>query len=237
MEKVLSQEERIRRAEEIYLRRARYNNNNATYRQINIDRPKERTFTNKYKFLKRIALQVVISLLLYCVFYLVYTTDYSFSDITINKIDEILAYDIDFDIMYKYINEHIMLIFSNKNTDNTNINEEDIQEVNEEQSQIENKEEINSTTESIEEGNIETKVEEPVVESIQETNISEEDSLQNKYSIIVPVTGGYISSRFGARESTSEIVSTNHKGIDIAVPTRYKYSFCNVRHSSSFYCV
>lgn len=37
------------------------------------------------------------------------------------------------------------------------------------------------------------------------------------YSIIKPVNGGYVSSEFGERESTSEIVSTNHKGIDIAL--------------------
>ena len=68
------------------------------------------------------------------------------------------------------------------------------------------------------------------LKNIEDNNIqeffNEEQKEENK--LILPVSGGYVSSEFGARESTSEIVSTNHKGIDIAVVERYRCSFSNV---------
>lgn len=54
---------------------------------------------------------------------------------------------------------------------------------------------------------------------VQQTSASEPD-LKQQYSLIKPLSGGHISSEFGERESTSKIVSTNHKGIDIAVTER-----------------
>ena len=65
---------------------------------------------------------------------------------------------------------------------------------------------------------------------IKEETKNEENNQEQKEEnkLILPVSGGYVSSEFGARESTSEIVSTNHKGIDIAVVERYRCSFSNV---------
>ena len=208
MERVLTQEERIRRAEEIYLRR-KNREPNIEYKNVAVDRTQEK-INNKSKLLKRTFLQIIICLLLYCIFYLIYDTNYTFSDITISKIDEILNYDVNFDYIYKFINEKIVPNFSFKEKTEETTEDNKDEEIYENQEKNEEIEELSEDNAQVEEDTIIDK------ESNQEENNKEKE----KYSLIVPVSGGYISSKFGERESTSEIVSTNHKGIDIAVASR-----------------
>lgn len=186
MERVLTQEERIRRAEEIYLRRR---NTRPQYRSIrettNIrqEPPKVKNF----KLFKKMALQIVICLLLYCIFYLIYDTNYSFSDTTISKTQEILNYDINFDEIYKYISGNIKgFIEQRKNSISDNNVEDKVEENNnnqENQSNQENNvdENIPSQTPPEEQGN---KEEVPV--QVQQTSVSEPD-LKQQYSLINPV--------------------------------------------------
>lgn len=101
MERVLTQEERIRRAEEIYLRRK---NTRPQYRDTRETiNARQEPKIKSIKLFKKMALQIVICLLLYCIFYLIYDTNYSFSNTTISKTQEILNYDINFDEIYKYV--------------------------------------------------------------------------------------------------------------------------------------
>lgn len=191
MERVLTQEERIRRAEEIYLRRR---NTRPQYRSIrettNIrqEPPKVKNF----KLFKKMALQIVICLLLYCIFYLIYDTNYSFSDTTIRKTQEILNYDINFDEIYKYISGNIKgFIEQRKNSIGDNNVEDKVEENNnnqENQSNQENNVDENQSDENIpsqtppeEQGN---KEEVPV--QVQQTSVSEPD-LKQQYSLINPV--------------------------------------------------
>lgn len=220
MERVLTQEERIRRAQEIYLRRRTTDNSKETNRNTNINDTRIKFSESKIKVLKKVALQIIICLLLYCIFYLIYDTNYSFSDTTINEIDNILNYDINFEVLYKYINDRIQEIFGKQRNiiENNEITEESLQENTKEQNTEKIEETIQEVENTQENNNLEeiTKKEE-TKEVIKEDNYS----LKDKYKLIYPVNGGYISSRFGAREATSEIMSTNHKGIDIAVAKRY----------------
>ena len=227
MERTLTQEDRIRRAQEIYLRRRNSRENVIEHRNVSRE-----TVTKEYptikglKMFKRIALQIVICLLLYCIFYLIYDTNYSFSEATINKTEEILNYDINFETMYKYINDKMVNLFNNQvNNNNENVeqtnSEKQKEKINEEESKI-IEEEQQEMAQSIETENKGSEIKE---ETKNEEN-NQEQKEENK--LILPVSGGYVSSEFGARESTSEIVSTNHKGIDIAVVERYRCSFSNV---------
>lgn len=227
MERTLTQEDRIRRAQEIYLRRRKSRENVIEHRNVSRE-----TVTKEYptikglKMFKRIALQIVICLLLYCIFYLIYDTNYSFSEATINKTEEILNYDINFETMYKYINDKMVNLFNNQvNNNNENVeqtnSEKQKEKINEEESKI-IEEEQQEMAQSIETENKGSEIKE---ETKNEEN-NQEQKEENK--LILPVSGGYVSSEFGARESTSEIVSTNHKGIDIAVVERYRCSFSNV---------
>lgn len=192
MERVLTQEERIRRAEEIYLRRRntrpQYRN---TRENINIrqELPKGKSIT----LFKKMALQIVICLLLYCIFYLIYDTNYSFSDTTISKTQEILNYDINFDEIYKYvsgnikefINEKLSLTKENTGTDNVegNANNEETQnneEINGNEGQADEKSISNETTPEDQSNNEEIPVQ------VQQTSASEPD-LKQQYSLINPV--------------------------------------------------
>ena len=227
MERTLTQEDRIRRAQEIYLRRRNSRENVIERRNISRDTvAKEYPTIKGLKMFKRRALQIVICLLLYCIFYLIYDTNYSFSEATINKTEEILNYDINFETMYKYINDKMINLFNIQGNDNnekveqTN-SENQKEQINGEESKI-IEEEQQEMAQSIETENKGSEIKE---ERKNEEN-NQEQKEENK--LILPVSGGYVSSEFGARESTSEIVSTNHKGIDIAVVERYRCSFSNV---------
>ncbi len=231
MERTLTQEDRIRRAQEIYLRRRNSRENVIERRNISRETvAKEYPTIKGLKLFKRIALQIVICLLLYCIFYLIYDTNYSFSEATINKTEEILNYDINFEIMYKYINDKIMNVFNaqannNNESEEKNNNENQEEQPNQEESKVidEQQTEIAQTVET---ENKDNEVKEETKK--EENNEGQKENQNEENKLILPVSGGYVSSEFGARESTSEIVSTNHKGIDIAVVERYRRSCSNV---------
>ena len=186
MERTFSPEERIRRAEEIYLRRR---NTRPKYRSIrettNIRQEPQKK--KNFKLFKKMALQIIICLLLYCIFYLIYDTNYSFSDTTISKTQEILNYDINFDEIYKYISGNIKgFIEQRKNSISNNNVEDKVEENNNNQENPSNQENnvyenIPSQTPPEEQGN---KEEVPV--QVQQTSVSEPD-LKQQYSLINPV--------------------------------------------------
>ena len=123
MEKTLSPEDRIRRAEEIYQRRK--NELGKNYARVNVENNKK-----DFTIFKKIFFQLLICIVIYAIFYLINTTNYVFSDNVLNKTKEILSYDINIQNLYsrgkKYINMFIK------------------KEVNEKDESAESKEEINN---------------------------------------------------------------------------------------------
>ncbi len=119
MERLLSQDERIRRAEEIYARRQnlRERTKRAT---VNVsDEPKN------FRLLKKLALQITICMLMYFIFYLINTTNYSFSEEALNKTNEIISHDVDFVSIYNSVIEAIRgYIFNNGIEENQNNDEQ-----------------------------------------------------------------------------------------------------------------
>ena len=101
MERIMSVEDRIRRAEERY-----YNT-----RTIDVLQEKESRDSSKVKFenkkdiklLKKMIKQILVCLLIYVVFYLVVNNNYIFSQDFTNKAKEILAQDINFVQTYEVI--------------------------------------------------------------------------------------------------------------------------------------
>ena len=110
MDRVYSQDERIRRAEEIYARRQNMKREMARSRSatLNVSRPK------KFKFFKKIILQIVICVLIYCIYHLINTTSYSFSNDVLDKTKGVLSYDTDFYSIYSQTTNSISE-FWNKN--------------------------------------------------------------------------------------------------------------------------
>ena len=202
MERTLSPDEKIKRAEEIYYRR-KMNMIDKNFARVNVYENKKR-----FSLFKKVFLQLLICMVIYTIFYMIRNTEYIFSEDVINKTKEILSYDINIQKIYNelklYLNSYIQA--------NENKNEEEpIQE--EQNTQIEdipqNEENVN---ENIGGENI-VDVEVPVTVSQMEQDAK--DILETK-SLILPLRGT-ITSRFGNRESTNPIVSKNHTGIDIAV--------------------
>ena len=224
MERTVSAEERIRRAEEIYNRRRMQGGVRVSTSNVNTK------VKSNYKLFKRMILQIIICLLIYFIFYLIKNSNYIFSEDVINKTKEFLSYDINLQGIYQqvedYYNKNIKILFANQDNieqlnENTNI------QTNEIQSEILNEEITNQTDNDMQNGigggeetNIitnettEISADEQQTVTLSQMEIDANDIKAN-YSFILPLKGT-ISSRYGPRTKT-DIVSANHAGIDIAV--------------------
>lgn len=227
MERVLSAEEKIRRAEEIYERRRAQNYRNTTA-TVNVSGN-----NRDFRLLKKMIIQILICLLIYFIFYLIETTNYVFSATTINKTKEILEYDMDIkgiytDIKSNFINEEKnnnieqnLTTEDNNKDNNVGVNNSSLnQNIN--VAEDNNSEETNNIDEKdieeIQNKDIEENSEQTVNEEIKEEEpITVAQEIKNNYSIIKPANGGFISSEFGTREPEGDIVTSYHHGIDIGV--------------------
>ena len=218
MERTLSPEEKIRRAEEIYSRRKRGNisRNIAT---VNVSSEKN------YGLLKKMILQIAICLVIYFIFYLIQNSNYVFSQDIINKTKEILSYDINIqeiitDIM-NGINSFSSGIVENNYTNNT-INEGESQN-NTIDTEMQNTVGVAKLASIVAENftliqnsnNEENNNEQASNE--QQKELTDEEYIKT-LNLIKPIEG-IVSSEFGAREVDNPIVSKNHMGIDIAANT------------------
>ena len=195
MERIMSTEDKIRRAEEIYNRR-QINNGRIGTTKVNITEKRD------IKLLKKIIIQIIVCLAVYSVFYLVKNNNYIFSEDFINKSKEVLNYDINFQEIYSKIIETIQTEektqeATNENTEGTNIKTEDAEESG-----------IGGGKENNEQ---ETKEPESKLTQMEQDAIS----INNSISFIKPIEGT-ITSRFGWRTPTTSTVPKYHTGIDIA---------------------
>lgn len=241
MEKSISQEERIRRAEEIYSRR-RYNNRygESLYRSgetRNRYQPQE-TRKIKGKMINKMIIQMIVCVIIYTCIYMLQYSNYLFSKDMVDKTKEVLSYDISIENLYNKSNEFFLNLqkkinWGVNNEQNDNVNEE-AQDQNTEETNIENSNaesseannenvdnsEISQNGASTEVTNNDTT--QLAVGGADETQQEEEKSqeeqdieyVKQNVSIIWPIKG-VITSRFGNRTPT-EIVTANHKGLDIA---------------------
>ena len=248
MEKTISVEERIRRAEEKY-----YNTLNRNYNNIknedNIQSSKKniKERTNKKRTLKRKVLtQILICLIIYGIFYCINNTNSLFSNDMKQKTKEILNTDINFSQIYSNLKCNIEKLFQNiqingneqnttESTDNTGNKEET--SINDIQNNDENIggaiEDIDlqiGETSEIEEiqkqnivGTTEVKNTEQEKSETIELSQMEQDAnfIKENINIIKPINGT-ISSRYGPRNPTTITVPKNHTGIDLAATTGTK---------------
>lgn len=110
MEKTMSVEDKIRRAEEIYYKRKEHD---LPAREI-IKKQEKKDF----KLLKKMIRQIIGCLLIYAFFYLIVNNNYIFSEDFTNKAKEILAQDIDFIKIYSWICDSVNKINIQPNEEN-----------------------------------------------------------------------------------------------------------------------
>lgn len=214
MERTMTPEERIKRAEEIYNRRNNYRNNYNTHR---IREEKIDSQTGKKKLAKKMLVQIGICTLIYAFIFLISNSDQLLSKDIINKAKEILSYDISFENLKNISLEYLNKLNVNINDEaKNNENNENIQNVNMVVNEEQNNTETNNNlinTEVTQNGVGGTDEPPQTVEEKSQEDLDVEYIKQN-YSIIWPLNG-VITSGFGPRTPT-DIVSANHCGLDIA---------------------
>ncbi len=216
MEKIISDEERIKRAEEISARRK----NRIPASSINIKENK------KLSFLSRISIQIITSI---CIFGIIYFINQNYS-FAIEKIKPVISNDADFSVIYSQVNDVVKNIINKNNNEDDKLNsEENVQEENNNQpSNVQSSEELsqnntNQTSELVNESGVilnESKEASKEVavgggnDGTQQSQTQQDIAyIKANASFIKPVVGT-ITSRYGQRTPT-EIISANHGGVDI----------------------
>ncbi len=203
MDRALSVEEKIKRAEEIYARRHSSEPINRATLRVN-----ESSNKKDIKLLKKMIIQILICVLIYMVIYVIQNSQFIFSEEFLKKVNEILSYDMNFNEIYTNCSNYIMQF----------INKED--KKNEENTVEDNNNENTNNELAIggaNEGIIE-KTQQEEAEQIEENLTQEEkdiNAIKQTTSFIKPIEGT-ITSAFGNRNPTTATVPTNHTGTDIA---------------------
>ena len=100
MERVMTVEEKIRRAEEIYERRKQ--GEARPVAKVTVNDKKD------LKLLKKMIIQILICVVIYLVFFIIQNQEYVFSKDFVNKANEILSYDTNFLALYEMVKGQIM---------------------------------------------------------------------------------------------------------------------------------
>lgn len=208
MERAMTVEEKIRRAEEIYERRKR--SQGADLPSIVKGKSKDKD-KKDIKLLRKIIIQLVICAVIYFVFYTIQNNNYIFSEDFINKANEVLSYDTNFKEIYETVkNQFTGFINGLQNKENSEIDEnqdaqaEGIGGAQEGQEILVQQEQQNVEQEG---------------QNQQQTNVSQEEQdiidVKNTTTFIKPVEG-IVSSGYGRRDEATGNVPKNHTGTDIA---------------------
>ena len=213
MEKAVSVEERIRRAEEIY------NKRNGQYIS-----KKSYTHPKKKGNIKKLLMQIFVFLMIYLAFYVFTNSNYIFSEEFLNQIKSTLGPESKIHSVYLNIKSYIENKFFSDKEDTEN--KEDNNGKNEE-NKIENKSDENSSKNGIggsediaKEKEIKNEKEEQKKDNTESKTQMEKDAdeIKEKINFINPIKGK-ISSTFGWRTPTTKTVPKYHTGLDIAAET------------------
>ena len=198
MERLMSVEDKIKRAEEIYERRHGISN---TIAKVNVNEKKD------VKLLKKMIIQIIVCMSIYIIIYIIQNNNFPFSQDFINKTDEILSYDTNFIQMYEDVKNQI-LTFLNKDKNKNESEKAPEQSIggSEENSDqnIEVGQEENTNQESNEQQNNQMSEADKEIQTIKSTT-----------TFIKPIEG-IRSSKYGQREQATGNVPKNHTGTDIA---------------------
>lgn len=214
LDRVLTQEEKIRRAEEIYQRRrGQYSyGKECRIEASSGDKPKN------FLLFKKMFLQMAICLVIYFIFYLIQNSNYIFSEDVINGAKQILSYDIDIVSMYEqtmsFISNQMEGLKPEENSKESPAVTNEIENIIGENIVLENNGIGGATFENVVLENViqtSSDLEEPTVQT-------DDEYIKMNFSFVKPVEG-VVSSEFGQRDDENPLVSKNHTGIDIAANT------------------
>ena len=197
MERTMSVEEKIRRAEQIYERRKQGSDKQIATVSVNNEK-------KDIRLLKKMIVQILICISIYLVIYFINNSEYVFSKYFINKINEILSYDVNFMDLYNTIKDQYNKIIVNNN-------EQEQPEQTKEQEENTTQDGIGGAVEDLQ------NTSDVKEETTKELSQSEQDiiNVKNTTTFIKPIEG-IISSKYGQRDTATGRVPKNHTGTDIA---------------------
>ena len=197
MERILDENERIRRAEEIYLKR-----NNRSISMLQNGEAKEKRYFGS-KILLHLLVLFNIAIVVFCL----QNKDYIFTEEFLTKCNQ---YNINIsekinELIKNFLVEDSVKGYIENNKENTS-NQENILENVVSQNQVQNQTIENTSTTN-------------EVENVESSSLSEMEldieNLKKIYKFVKPLDAP-VSSEFGARESKYQNVSGYHTGIDLA---------------------
>ena len=203
MEKTMSVEEKIRRAEEIYKRR---NGKNYYTYSSNPKIKKNPSFT--YRMVKII----IMCFIIYGIFYVTNNREYFLSQEFKAKIESVASQNEVLNRAYNYILPYIDKYFKQ-----TQENSEETQEQKTEET-VGKSETVNSEIQENSEQNIGGATQDVVINTEKTQEEQDIEYIKNNISFICPIQGK-ISSTFGWRNPTTSTVPKYHTGLDIAAAT------------------
>ena len=197
MERTMSVEEKIRRAEQIYERRKQGSDKQIATVSVHNEK-------KDIRLLKKMIVQILICISIYLVIYFINNSEYVFSKDFINKINEILSYDVNFMDLYNTIKDQYNKIIVNNN-------EQEQPEQTKEQEENTTQDGIGGAVEDLQ------NTSDVKEETTKELSQSEQDiiNVKNTTTFIKPIEG-IISSKYGQRDTATGRVPKNHTGTDIA---------------------
>lgn len=200
MERVMSPEERIRRAEEIYYRRQNQGVR-VTTSSINVGK------TNKVSLGKKMCIQIIICIIIYSFFYIIKSYNSIFSQNVINTTKSVLSYDVNLEKMYKdsveYFNKNFNNIIPSSFTKNEEINSENV-EANSQENNDENQNANNQITDE----NLNANSNELTSENNNSTEQTVTDNAEN-VETTENTKSNNLTTEVNNNESTQDTNSTN----------------------------
>lgn len=218
MERAISQEERIRRAEQIYSRRKNESMHNYSIGNNRVKYQSNNTKIIQNKMIKKMLVQIAVCTIIYLAIYAIQNSNQIFSEDITNKARQILAYDISLQNLYHNSSEYFNHM---KNQINAVLNINNLEKHNPEVT--EDNTETNNVGSNLQENIVQEQIDQKEAmggaEEVAQVKEKSQEELDIDYvkqniNIIWPLKGT-ITSRFGPRTPT-EIVTANHYGLDIA---------------------
>lgn len=224
MERVISPEERMRRAEEIYYRRKSQGVRVSTS-SVNVGK------SNKVSLGKKMCIQIILCVIIYSGFWMIKGYNNVFSENVINQTKNILNYDINFQNLYNQLMEYFNNNFNSIIKMNNKSGNEDSNKGENQNSEdnVENSEEnIENANESAENGNLENSDSNP---SNTESTVNNENSLeqQNENQEVNGLTNEN-NQNLGIGGGSDNVENTTENKSQMEIDAEYIKQNCNIIH-------
>ena len=206
MERMMSVEDKIRRAEEIYYKRR--NNEISAYNSTENEKSKNRNL----KLVRKLVKQIITCLIIYMCFYVIINNNYVFSEDFSNKIKECLRQEVNFKGMYLIVKQKAEELYKqiNKVTENS---DGDIGGAEEPINENTNADNSNMPTD----GNTSDNENEPTDGSTAENvSVPEQENSENQETKEISQMEQDANHIKASRNPTTASVPKNHTGTDIA---------------------